>query len=326
MGKMPMPQRSNPVRGKFPWIIVCLVVAAAGITFVYMTMTAPGDGLVIYVGSSMRLPMEKCIERFEKETGISVQASYVDSGDVLANVKKAGRGDAAVLHEPYVTQMNQEGFATTQATLAYMTPVIAVAKNNPKKVAGLKSFVREDLKIGMTDAEFTTSGKIVQEALRNAGVQQQVMDRHPMQDKSSGTVVGWVQTGTLDAVTAWNAVAAGAPDKVDTIPIDPAFMPRTFKEEGLTYYNGQVPVGLVVLKTAKMPTETDRFVKFLLSPAGRAIWKQCGYDIQASPASQPEVDKTKDIIMEESRKPEGRNRALDFPVRPLAPEGLRTSA
>ena len=69
-------------------------------------------------------------------------------------------------------------------------------------------------------------------------------------------------------------------------------MPAKFRDKSdtydVTFTDGHVAVGLVVLKTDKFKAETKRFVDFLLSPEGRAIWKANGYEIEpVAPTTQP---------------------------------------
>lgn len=269
--------------------VVALAVVGAGAWLIYQSMEQP----TILVGASMQKPMEKCAEAFQKKTGIKMKVSYGDSGDVLSQVKQSGKGEMAILHEPYVTQMSKEGFASETHILAYMTPVIVVKKGNPKGVTGIKSLVALKSRVGLTLAAETPSGRIVQQALKNAGIQKEVMDNRPYENKSSGDLVGkmTMPDPPLDAVCVWNAVAAGKPNAVEIVRIEPEFMPKEFteapKDGGLTFYNGQVPVGVIVLKTGKFPDQTRKFVEFLQSEEGRAIWKECGYDLPAALASQP---------------------------------------
>ncbi|MDD4892342.1 MAG: extracellular solute-binding protein [Phycisphaerae bacterium] len=276
--------------GKNTWFIVAVVAVLALGGLVYLNATRTKNPPIIYVGTSMQKPMAKCVEAFKRKTGIQISANYEDSGDVFAHVKKSGFGEAAVLHEPFLAQMKAGGYTTRTETLAYMTPIIAVKKGNPKSVKGLKDFTRPDVKIGLTIAKETTSGRLVQQALKTAGIQKDVMARKPVENKSSGALVNMLQLPEppVDAVTVWNAVAGGVADKVDIVRIEPEFMPKTFEEDGLTYVNGCVPVGLVVLKTAKFHDEIRQFVDFMISPEGQAIWKAAGFDVAKPPTTSPE--------------------------------------
>jgi accessory colonization factor AcfC len=50
--------------------------------------------------------------------------------------------------------MERKGLVDRLYTVASLTPVIAVRKGNPKKIAGVKDLLREDVKLGLTDAEY----------------------------------------------------------------------------------------------------------------------------------------------------------------------------
>ena len=112
------------------------------------------------------------------------------------------------------------------------------------------------------------------------------MDRQPDMNKSSGTVCVWVKEGSKDVGLAWDSVARGIPG-LRVVPIEDRYMPAEFRDEGVVYHNGNVPVSLVVLKAAKAPQETARFVEFVLSPAGQAIWRDNGFNPVADSPTPP---------------------------------------
>lgn len=274
--------------------VAVLILVAVGV--VYVAATFKAAGLTIYVGSSMRLPMEQCSAAYEKKAGVPITPSFADSGEVLAQIKNSGMGEMAVLHEPYLTQGKRDGWARETFVVATMTPMIVVAKGNPKAVKGLKDFTNPDLRIGLTDYRYATSGAIARDALKRAGILDQVMARKPApyENKSSGQVGAQVVTGALDAVIIWDAVAGNQPDKLDVVPIESEFMPPTFTDgEGVTYRDGHVPVGILLLTTARQAEATSKFIDFVRSPAGQAIWKANGYSpaataaIEALPATNP---------------------------------------
>ncbi len=55
-------------------------------------------------------------------------------------------------------------------------------------------------------------------------------------------------------------------------------MPDEFTDDGVTYREGKVGVGMIVLSSCNDPAETRAFVDFILSPAGQAIWKKHGFN------------------------------------------------
>jgi molybdate transport system substrate-binding protein len=280
MNDAQMSNDQRPRRSATPLVAAAILLALVVVAVVYVMQKRTSAGLMVYVGSSMRLPMEQCAATYQKRTGVVVTPSYADSGEVLAQVKNSGMGELAVLHEPYLTQGKRDGWAKETFVVAAMTPVIAVAEGNPKQVKGLKDFLRPELRVGLTDYRYATSGAIARDALKRAEILEQVMSRQPApyENKSSGQTASQVLTGALDAVIVWDAVAGNNPDKLDIIPIEGEFMPPAFTDsEGVTYRDGHVPVGLLLLTTAKQPEEARKFVDFILSPQGQAIWKASGY-------------------------------------------------
>ena len=61
--------------------VIVVVLLAVGIFFI-ATSKKP-DASMIYVGSSMRQPMEQCAAAYEKKTGVKFALSFADSGEVI---------------------------------------------------------------------------------------------------------------------------------------------------------------------------------------------------------------------------------------------------
>ncbi|MCG3179459.1 MAG: hypothetical protein BIFFINMI_01794 [Phycisphaerae bacterium] len=246
--------------------------------------------LRIYVGSSMSVPMKACMESYRKDhPDTELMLDFGDSGDALARIREWGAGEALVLHEPYLTQMINEGIGKEIVTLASFRPAIVCRKDDPKTahVKGLKDLDDPNLRVAMTDASKTVSGGLVQAALKNAGIQQSVMDRKPYQNRSSGAICNVVAGvgdtssagGPCDVGAAWDSVARGA--GLRTVPIEDEYMPQTYPDPetpAVIYRNGAVPVGLVTLKSSQGPEELQRFIDFMLSPAGQKIWRDSGFN------------------------------------------------
>jgi ABC-type molybdate transport system substrate-binding protein len=249
--------------------------------------------ILLYVGTSMQKPMEGCVAAYTEQADVKIEPNYGESGEVQVWADMIGKGDAAVLHEPYLTKSIDEGWGAKVHVLANMRPAVVVRIDNDKtrNVAGLMDLAREDLKVGLTDAKATTSGQLVQAALKKAGIREKVMARVRLQNKSSGFMCKQLIIGTqLDAITCWDAVAGQHADRLRAIPIEKQYMPQTFTDsEGMTYTDGRVAVGLIELKTSAHPEATRKFVRFILSPEGQAIWKAAGFNPAVeAPTTQPE--------------------------------------
>ena len=100
--------------------------------------------LLVHVCGTMRPAMEELCALLEKETGTKVELNYNDSGAIIVAVQTTGKDDVCVVHDPFGALMERKGLVDRLYTVASLTPVIAVRKGNPKKIAGVKDLLRED--------------------------------------------------------------------------------------------------------------------------------------------------------------------------------------
>lgn len=220
--------------------------------------------LRLYAGAGLRDAVEALTAAFAEQTGIAVDADYAGSGVLISRAKGDPQADLFLPGDVWYVDRLEEvtGNIAERAQVSYFVPTIIVAKGNPKKVASLQDFARPDLKVALGNPQACQIGRLCVDIFAQAG-----LDSTALNAKESFTVneLGlWVQMKDVDAAVVWDAVAQGIRDEVDLIEIPEAV-------------NQISTVVCARLKSAPRPNEAQRFLEFLVSPAGRRILNENGY-------------------------------------------------
>jgi molybdate transport system substrate-binding protein len=223
--------------------------------------------IFVLCGAGLRKPMDEIGKTFQKKTGIKVDYSYAGSPCLLAQIDNQQEGDAYMPGEWfYLEQAQKKGYLKRVEQIAYVIPVIAVAKGNPKHVKTLNDLTRKDLRVGIGDPHATALGKQAAVVLENAGLIKEVKANLALQAATVPDLINGIQLGHLDAAIAWDACALWCPKDVDIVPIDEK-------------YNAVSTVPLATLKFSKDPKAAEQFLQFVSSAEGKAIFQKHGYSL-----------------------------------------------
>ncbi len=186
------------------------------------------EPLLVYCGNSMRTSMEELAPIFGAEKGVEVEITYNDSGTLLAMIEETGKGDLYVCHDPFGGAAEVRGLASKSYTIAYLVPVIAVARGNPKGIKSFKDLLRPELKVGITSRQYSSCGHIVSFMLEKAGLAEEFkkQNKPTLESRTGGEVGNALKLGTIDAGIIWDAVAYRYRDLVETIPIETGTVPN----------------------------------------------------------------------------------------------------
>jgi molybdate transport system substrate-binding protein len=261
-----------------PALVLSLVLGAAGPA---LAGDAPAP-LLVHIGGTMKPAMEEICKLYEQETGRKIEVNYGDSGELMIKLKEMGKGDIIVVHDPFPGKLEKDGLVDKSYTVAVLTPVIAVKKGNPKKITGIKDLARDDVKVGLTDAKYSTTGHIVDVMFKKAGIAEAMAKKEIPRARSGGEMANAVKIGTVDATIVWNAVVFARRDTLDAIDIDPAVRPDPTVDAvtSATYGKLDMSSAKVVLMTLKKAGDIEaarKLAELATSERGRAIWTRQGF-------------------------------------------------
>ncbi|MDD8027644.1 MAG: extracellular solute-binding protein [Acidobacteriota bacterium] len=227
--------------------------------------------LFFYCGAGLREAADDLIAEFGKATGIRVRPTYTGSGCLLAQITISESGDLYMPGEQfYMDQAVGRGFIREREVVTYFIPVIMVGKGNPRHIHGLTDLFRPGLRLGIGEKDSTAIGAFTPKLLAAEKLSYEALLKNVVASFATAPEMGnAVKLGAVDAAIQWDAVASWYLDGADVVafPTDPATIS---------------PVPLGVLKFSRDPAAARSFLKFALSPVGRAIFEKHGHSIDPS--------------------------------------------
>ncbi len=226
--------------------------------------------ITAFVGSATKPAMEEAAQAFEEETGIKVYLNFGGSGTVLSQLKIAKEGDLYIPGSPdYMLMAERDGVvnADTIKIIAYLVPAILVQKGNPKNIQSLSDLAEPGIEVGIGDPETVCVGLYAYEIFKYNNFLDDI--------KEAGTIVTYAEScsktaslialKSVDAIMGWRVFASWNPDTTDVVFLEPDQVPR------LAYVPGAIS------KFTRDSESAQRFLDFLVSPEGQAIFSKWGY-------------------------------------------------
>jgi len=231
----------------------------------------PRPSLLIFVGAASKPPTEEAVAAFEKRYGIRVEANYGGSGTLLSQMKLARRGD---LYFPgssdYMEKAKREGLVRpeTERKVAYLVPAINVPRGNPRGIRELRHLARPGLRVGLANPETVCLGGYAIEIVeRNLDPEEKEALKRNVATlgESCEKTANLLTFRAVDAIIGWSVFEHWNPEKIETVKLQPREITRI----------GYLPIAVSVY--SPRPDLARRFIEFLLSPEGQAIYRKHGY-------------------------------------------------
>lgn len=228
--------------------------------------------LVVAAAANLQAVSKALQADFKAQTGISVQIVTASSGKLVAQISN-GAPYAVFLSADmsFPDELYKQGL-TTAAPVVYATGGLIIATKNKTKLNNWAQWLTSGQvkKIAIGNPTVAPYGKAAEEALKKAGIYQQIKSKL-VYGESISQVNTYITTGVVDAgFTAASVIKELAPDNgVNWYTID--------KKSYLS-----VRQGMVLLKKAEDNAEAKKFYAYILSPAAKRIFKQYDYQTGAN--------------------------------------------
>ena len=257
---------SRPLRmAAFAGSVALFLALAVKLLRVPPTESAP---IFVYCAAGLRLPVEAAVKAYGRE----VQLQFGGSNTLLANVEVSRKGDLFIAaDDSYLRMAREKGLALEALPLARQSPVLAVAKGNPKKIASVADLLKADVRVAQANPDAAAVGKLVRQALEKTGQWGPLKAKTIVFKPTVNEVANDLKLGTVDAGFVWDATVAQYPEleAVDLAEL------RGVKAEAWA----------VVLKSAEAPTAALRFARFLAAPdRGGLEFAKSGYQASGGDA------------------------------------------
>ena len=223
---------------------------------------AAGEPLTVYCAAGLKKPVEAVAAAYESETKTRVQLQFGGSGTLLSQIRAANRGDLFLAaDEGTVNDARGFGVIKEVLPLAIQTPVIAVAKGNPKNIHALDDLMRADVRVALANPEAASIGKITRAA--TGAKWEELKSKAAVMKPTVTEIAGDLSLGTVDAAIIWDSIVGQF--KLEAIHV-PELDAKPEKASA------------AVLTASTQSAAALRFAHYLAAPEkGGAIFQQNGF-------------------------------------------------
>lgn len=237
----------------------------------------PSVTLSVFAGAAPKPALDILAASYQKEHGVKIETTYGGSGSVLTQFSQEHYGDVYVPgSDDFMDKaVTKEAVAKdTRAILAYLVPVLSVAKGNPKNVKGLDDLARKDLRVVIGKPESVCLGAIAQEVLTKQDLWTKVQPHVANYASSCEDVLNNLLLGEADVVLGWDSFARQHPAEVQSVALP----------KGLTNTRN---IPAAVITWSKQAEAAKAFVQYLAAPENRPVWTDNGYTAPTSGKASP---------------------------------------
>jgi molybdate transport system substrate-binding protein len=183
---------------------------------------------------------------------------------LLPHVKLHAKGDIYVTHDPYLDYTRDANALGDHVHVGFVAPVLAVQKGNPKGLKSIEDLTQTDLKVALTDPQYSTAGEMVFALLEKKGIKDEVLKNVENRlTRGHGDLGNLLQTKTVDAVLMWNGVAHTFGDSLEVV--------KTPYE-----YDQEIRVHIMGLSYTKQGEAVKQFMEFA-KRRGQEVFAEFGY-------------------------------------------------
>jgi len=242
--------------------------------------------MLIFAGAASKPATEEAVRIFKERFGISVDVVFGGSGFVLSQMKLTKRGD---LYFPgssdfmEVAKRESLVYLDSENTVVYLLPAINVQKGNPKAIHALKDLTRGEIRLAIANPETVCVGTYAVEIFeKNLTLDEKTKVRKNIINytESCEKTANAISLKAVDAVLGWRVFHFWDPNRIETIYLKPAEIPRI----------GYIPIA--ISKFTRNKALAQKFMDFLLSLDGKGIFRKYHYlmDLQeARPFTKPDT-------------------------------------
>jgi molybdate transport system substrate-binding protein len=211
------------------------------------------EPLLLFCAAGLKSAVEPAIRDYEQASGRKVQVQYGGSGTLLGNLKVAKLGDLFLAADGFFLDLARSNDLLREVIpLARMTPVIAVARGNPKQVRGVDDLLRPDVRLVLANPEAAAIGRLTRDALESRQGWKAFTDRAVALKTTVNDLANDLKLGAADVTFLWDATLSQYPEL------------EALKEPPFPNLVSEVAIG--VLPFSQQPRQALHFARFLGAP------------------------------------------------------------
>jgi molybdate transport system substrate-binding protein len=224
--------------------------------------------ILVYCAAGVKDPVAEIAKLFEAETGVKVELTYANSGQLLGQIETSRKGDVFVPGDVgFAATAKERGLAAGDPReFCWFVSVVYVAKGNPKGLRDVADLARPGLKLALAD-ENSSIGRLQEDLFKKSGADAEAIRKNKVFSPATVTEVALaVKLGTADAGLIWDALGSLYPDEAEAVRIPPE-------------KNVVGKVAACALASSSNPRAAAAFVEHLASEKGREVLRSRHYTV-----------------------------------------------
>jgi len=201
-------------------IFSVLLITSTLISIFGNSCSSTGSHILVFAAAGAKPTIDLICQEFQEKCGAIVDASYGGGGDMLSQMVLSRSGDIYIAPEQRFMEIAAEKQAIDPKTirsLAYMIPVIAVKKGNPRDIRTLADLAEPGTKVAVVRQETTLLGKYAPEIFAKAGLSDQIGRNIVTEAPRPDNLLTMLIMGQVDAGLIWHFYQVQAPDQIENI-------------------------------------------------------------------------------------------------------------
>jgi molybdate transport system substrate-binding protein len=244
-------------------IVVALLLVSA------VTVTS-AQQLTVAAAADLQFAMKDLSARFEKQTGIKVQATYGSSGNFATQIASGAPFDLFFSADlQYPEKLAKDGFALPDTLYRYAIGRLVLWVPNGSKIdvdKGLAVLTDPNIrKIAIANPQHAPYGRAAVAALKSAGIYDKIEAKFVLGENISQTAQ-FVESGNADA----GLVAL-------SLAISPAMKTRGRYVEVPQIAYPPIEQAAIVVKASKQGEAAAKFLAFLNTEEARGVLRSYGF-------------------------------------------------
>jgi len=223
----------------------------------------------VYCAAGAKGGVDAVASQFEKDTGVRVELTYANSGQLIGQIETTRKGDVYIPGDiGFSEKARSRGLISGEPRqFCYFVPAIYVKKGNPKGVKTVSDLVRSGTRLALADSS-AAIGALQVALFRTNGIPESAIRQSTV--ASPATVIDValaIKMGAADAGIVWDTLADYAPEEAEVVKIPV----------------GKNVIGVIsasVLNGAENISAARAFVDYLVSDKGKGILKSKNFTVE----------------------------------------------
>ncbi len=233
----------------------------------------------VLCGSSMSVPIQDLANEFEKKTGIHIELTLGGCETLFPQLELGAPADIFVGHSPFQDMLKKKNLRQDRLVLlGEIGPAIMVPKGNPKHITSIKDLTRDDVRVGLPDARYSTCGEFFEKTAKSLGLLDAIHKRTVYSSRTHQELATNLLSGSVDVVVVWNFIAAMHKDKVEVVPVATRF--------------ASAQVFATLVSNPQHPDAARQFLDYLDRDASKQHFADLGYRLSTSQPASPKGEKS----------------------------------